>query len=123
MANELSLQLSLNFSKDSAAYNKTANQQVGVDTADFNAGTLSASTSDAEIALSGVTTPGYVYIRNLDTGTETLDIECTNATSDPASYSITLEPSEFCLFRAKHAYIHYVGSAADVPFEFAIIED
>lgn len=114
MANELALSVSLTYTPTVANQFKVApptfTKSVSITAADGAniQGTQELSTVEAALRLpvSGFTTTGYVFIKNLST-TETVQVGLTG------SFPLKLLPSEFCLFRANGTI--FVKSSSGTP--------
>ncbi len=115
MASEISVSVSLTFSKGGASISKSDSKLVDVTGDAFSHEVQSIPTSNtALVEGAAVGTPGYVYIKNLD-ATNFVTVGIT------ASYTIKLLAGEFALFRAASA-IYALADTASCLVEYVIIE-
>uniref|UniRef100_A0A6M3KCC4 Uncharacterized protein n=1 Tax=viral metagenome TaxID=1070528 RepID=A0A6M3KCC4_9ZZZZ len=115
MSNELTLRTSISFNKGDAKVNRTDGISVDVTGDAFSHEVQSIPTSNTALTEgAAVGTPGYVWIKNLDT-TNYVTVGLTG------SYAIKLLAGEFALFRAAGA-VFALADTASCLVEYVIIE-
>jgi len=120
MANELTLSASLAFLKGlSAASASQLAQQFSVAGVNFTQETQSIShTAVVALNLGGITTPGYIFIQNLDA---TNFVKIYDSTGGNAC--IKLKPLEFALFRCATTTPSAEADTAACIVQFLMIEN
>ena len=115
MANELSIVVSMSFSKGGAQSARAESISVDVAGDAFTHQVQAIPTSDtALVEGAAIGTPGYVLVKNLD-ATNFVTVGLTS------SYAIKLLPGEIALFRAAGA-IYALADTATCNVEYWIIE-
>lgn len=112
MANETTLVGSLSNVRSGISISESLSLSITQSgTANF-VNTQSLSTTTAAITMGGVTSPGYVMLKNLDT-TNTISIGlATPVTTGPGNAMFTLLPGEACIFPTRQTTIYAIASAA-----------
>lgn len=117
MSNELSLIVTLNFSKGGAKLLRTENIKVDVTGDSFTGGTQSIGTSEEEIAQGAeVGTPGYLLIKNLD------DTNYVEIGSTTGVYDVKLLAGEVALYRHNSGTIYAKANTSACLVEYYLIE-
>ena len=119
MANELTLNLSVSFSKGLASAFKGINQFVDVAGSNYVTGTLATSTSDATIDDGDIGTLGWVVLLNLSTTAS----ENILVGDDGTNYPVIMEPGEPAIFRCNGGTVHVKSSTGTPSVEYLLIED
>ncbi len=115
MANELRIGITMSFSKGGANFPKTESKEITVTGDAFTHQVQAIPTSNtALVEGAAIGTPGWVYIKNLDS-TNFVTVGITG------SYTIKLLAGEFCIFRAAGA-IFVLADTATCNVEYCIIE-
>lgn len=118
MANELTLNASLNFTKGTRkVLISKANIQVDVAGTDFVHMTQTIGTSAEALDLGDITTPGYIFIFNRDT---TNFIEVRDGAS--GADVVKVGPGKVALFELATATPNAIADTAAVEVEYVIIE-
>jgi hypothetical protein len=122
MANELTLQFSMSFSKTGSASldKRSGNASVTVTGTDVIMATQSIGTSAEDIALGDITTSGYMFVHNLD-GTNYVEI----GKDDTGTFEavVKLKAGEYGLFRLATTAPQAKANSGACLIEYAIIED
>lgn len=118
MAQELSVQAALAFSKSGASASKIfATAYFDVSGSVYIQNTAAIGTSDETLALGDVTTIGWVYAKNTDATNYVL------LSADGTLYNIKLKPGEVFLGRWNGAAIHAKANTAPCNLESLIVSD
>lgn len=120
MANELTLTGSLSFAKGkvAAVSMSKVGSQFTVSGTNYTRETVSVGTSAfVALDLGGITTPGYIFIQNLDA---TNYVEIAEATSGTGT--IRLLPGEFALFRCDTATPSVKAHTGACVVEYLMVE-
>lgn len=117
MSNELTVTMSIRFSKGGAKYQKTFTDTIDVTGDAFTSGVQAIGTSEEEVAQGAdLGTPGWVWIKNLDS-TNYVEIGSTTGV-----YDIKLLAGEGCLYRHNSATVYAKANTAACNIEYVIIE-
>ena len=117
MANELSLSVSLAFSKGGASVARSEGIQVTVTGDAFSHEVQEIGTVEEALAQgSELGTPGYIFIKNLDS-TNYVEIGSTTGV-----YDIKLKAGEVCLYRHNSATVYAKSNTATCNVEYVLIE-
>ena len=115
--NEITITASLSFSKDgktaSLAQSPTRFTMTG---GDYSEGTLSASSSEAAIALPGSNTEGFLFIKNLSTDTDIL-------VGPTGAQNIVVPFGGCALFKCGSTALYYKTSSGTAEFQFLLLEE
>jgi len=117
MADELSINATISFSKGGAKVNRSESASVTVTGDSFIHNVQSIDTSE-EVVLEGTDlgTPGYMWIKNLD-ATNYVDVGLTGA------YQVRLKAGEIALYRvASSAAIYALANTGACLVEYVLIE-
>jgi len=118
MAGEIEINLALYFQKSGASVQKVHATALDVSGTLFAHGVQNIGTSEEALTkVDGLTTPGYVYVRNLDTS------NFVTIGAVTGQYSIKLKPGELTLFRVNSPNIYARADTAACDVEYIIIED
>lgn len=118
MAQELSVQGSISFSKSGASASKTfPTGYFDVSGSVYIQNTAAIGTTDETLALGDVATIGWVYAKNTDATNFIL------LSADGTLYNIKLKPGEFFLGRWNGAAIHAKANTAPCNLESLIVSD
>ncbi len=120
MANELKLSCSLEFTKNGITDSlSVSDSQFDVSGTKFIHNVQAvAATEEAALDISGLTTPGYMLIKNLD---DTNYVEVTGATGE--GMCVKLKAGEVALFRHAGAAPFVQANTSTVTVEYLLIED
>lgn len=119
MAKELTLSLSMAFSKSGIATSmQSGTQQFTVTGSDYARETMSVPTSVTALPLGSITTPGYCMVTNKDT---TNYVEVYTAVAGAAA--IKLKPLEWAVFRVSGAAPAVKANTAPVKIDYLLIAD
>ena len=119
MANELSISLTLGFSKSNISTTMTSGtQHFTVTGTDYVRQTMSVPTSVTALPLGGIATPGYCMITNRDTVNY---VEVYTAVAGAAA--IKLKPGEWAIFRFTTAAPAVKANTAAVRIDYLLIAD
>jgi len=117
MANELSVSISMSFSKGGAKINKSYSDAVTVTGDSFVSGILSIGTSEEELTqLADLETPGYTLLKNLDS-TNYVEFGSTTGV-----YDIKLQAGEIAVYRHNSATLYAKANSSACLVEYTIIE-
>ena len=117
MANELSIAIKLNFSKGGAEVKRAESISVTVTGDAFTHDVQQIGTTEEAIAQGAeLGTPGYIFIKNLDS-TNYLEVGSTTGV-----YDIKLQAGEICLYRHNSATIYGKANTSAVNIEYVLIE-
>ena len=117
MSNELSLTISLIFSKGGAETQKAESKQVTVTGDAFTQGVQAIGITEEEVVQGAdVGTPGYVYVKNMD-ATNYVELGSTTGV-----YDIKLKAKEFALWRHNSATLYAKANTAICNIEYIIVE-
>lgn len=118
MAQELTIQMSLGFTKALAALGKVFSQSYfDVSGTAAIQNVIAVGTTDETLALGDISTIGWVYMRNLDA------TNYVTVGSDGTLYPIKLKPLEPMLVRWNAAAIHVKANTASCQLEYVLISD
>lgn len=118
MAQELQIQLSINFSKGGALLSRTfGSTYFDVSGAAGIANVIAVGTSDETLALGDVATNGWLYMKNLDA------TNYITAGADGTLYNIKMKAGEPFLGRWNGAAIHVKANTAQCQMEYLLIPD
>ena len=118
MANELTLTANLKFEKSTkSAEAGKAGLQIDVAGGDYIAKTQSVGTSQEAIVIGEITTPGYMFIRNLD-GTNYVEIRDGSSGADV----VKVRAGGVALFELATATPFAIANTSAVEIEYTIIE-
>jgi len=120
MANELTVTTSLSFAKGSVKSVGLADsgKQYDVTGTKYFAGVQNVGVSPEPLDLGDITTPGFIYIRNLDS-TNYVDVRMGAAGADV----VRVNAGESHLFRLSAATPYVTANTAAVDLEYFIVED
>lgn len=120
MANELTVNVSLNYSKGNDALRREPGAKLVTVSGTKRISSVQAlSTSAEQITIGEVGTAGYAYFRNLDaTNNISLGLD-----SDAAPAFCTLKPGEFAVLRLASATLYAVAAAGTPSLAYDIFED
>jgi len=117
MSDELSIVISMSFSKGGAVAQRAESISVDVTGDAFNHNVQEIGTSEEEIVQGAdLGTPGYMFVKNLDS-TNYVEIG-----TETTKYSIKLKAKEIALFRVDGTTIYAKASVA-LNIEYWLIED
>lgn len=117
MANELTLNVGINFSKGGAKYTTSDSDQVTITGDAFTNAVQAIGTSEEEVAQGAdLGTPGYVFIKNLD-ATNYVEVGSTTGV-----YDIKLLAGEFALYRHNSATVYAKANTASCNIQYIIFE-
>jgi hypothetical protein len=117
MANELSLSLGLNYTKNNAGVSKSVSPQITVSGTPFAAHLQNIGTTDETLDLGDVGTIGFVFLHNLDAS------NYITFGSDGSAYPLKLKAGESMIVRWNAAAIHAKANTAACDLEYAILSD
>jgi len=119
MANELTINLSLSFSKGGLKTSmQSGTRQYGVTGTDYAHETMTAPTSITVLPLGAITTPGYCQMQNLDTVNY---VDVYNASGGAAC--VRLKAGEVAVFRFAGTAPAVKANVAPVKIEYLLISD
>lgn len=117
MANELTVNISLAFSKGGAKISKSYSDTITVTGDSFVSGVLSIGTSEEELTqLADLGIPGYVLLKNLDS-THYVEFGSTTGV-----YDINLHAGEIAVYRHNSGTIYAKANTSACLVEYTIIE-
>jgi hypothetical protein len=117
MASELSLTIAFSYTKNGITLSKSFSGNVTISGNYPIENTASIGTADETLALGDVSTPGWLYAKNLDsTNYITLG-------ADGSSYFAKLKPGEPLLQRWNGAAIHAKANTAACDLEYLLLPD
>jgi len=118
MANELTLNLNINFAKGNVRENVAPGALTfTVSGTKIVRAVQSIGTTDEVLALGEISSLGYLYIRNNDT-TNYVEVGV-----DGTNYVVKLKAGEIALFRVDGSAIHAKANTAACSCEYLLIED
>ena len=118
MANELKLNVSINFSKGNAKVARQESVQVTITGDAFTHSVQSIGTSEEEITQGADPgTPGYMFIKNCDS-TNYVEVGSTTGV-----YDIKLKAREIALYRHNSATVYAKANTAACLVEYCLVED
>ena len=118
MSNELKIVAAMNFSKGGAKCNCAESISVTVTGDAFTSGVQAVGTTEEELAQGAdLGTPGYVFIKNLDT-TNYVEIGSTTGV-----YDLKLKAGEIALYRHNSATIYAKANTAACNVKYFLSED
>lgn len=119
MADELTISALLRFTKGTKDVSfSDQSQQFDVTGTDYIQGTQTVGTSEEALAKGDITTPGYVFIRNLDA---TNFVKVRGATGGVDC--VKIKAGEFALFRFAGTAPFVIADTASCEIEYLLIED
>lgn len=117
-AEELTLAITANYAKGSdAVIAQVLNLGVNVDGAARLDQVVDVATNDTAIALGQVTSPGYVFLRNLSAA-HSITVGPTNGT-----YFVRLKPGEPALFRLGATALHALAETTNANLRVLLFSD
>lgn len=116
MADELSVNITLSYTKNGVAHRLQLVDLVDVSGNAAIRNVRTVATTDETLALGDVATIGYVYLHNLD-ATNYCDFG-----SDGSSYPLRLKPGEHAVVRWNAAALHAKAHTSTTKIESWIIE-
>ena len=117
MANELTILVSMAFSKGGASVSRAESIQVTVTGDAFSHEVQEVGTSEEQLAQGAdLGTPGYMLIKNLD-GTNYVEVGSTTGV-----YDIKLKAGEVALYRHNSATVYAKANTAVCLVEYMLIE-
>lgn len=119
MADELTITAKLKFDKNLNAAVEMGVEDVTFDVSgeDYVKRTHSVSTIPAALPLGPITTPGYIFIKNLDDAA-TLYFYAAST----GSIAVKVQPGEAALFRVGSTAPYVASSSGSVEFEYLLVE-
>jgi hypothetical protein len=119
MANELNLNLVFSVSNSGLAMSQQVGAQYNQSTAATSASVATVGTTESTISLAGITTPGFLYLKNMDS-TSYVDVGRASG-----SYFVRVKPGEVALFRLQPAVItlYVIASGASVLLYHWLLAD
>jgi len=118
MANEITLNLQLDYSKSGAVLKRTVSMNVTVTGDSLTHGVQSVGTSEEALTISAdIGTPGYTFLKNLD-ATNYIEVGSTTGV-----YDIRLKAGEIALYRHNSAALYAKANTAACLLEYLVIED
>jgi hypothetical protein len=116
MANELTLQLSMNFAKSLITANKALTKQLTVAGEDYVMATQNIGTSEETLGKGSITTMGYLLIHNMD-ATNFVEVGAVTA-----QYGIKLLAGEFAVFRVNGSDVFCKANTLACDVQYLLIE-
>ncbi len=117
MANEITLQASINLVNGSISGVMTLSQQIDQNDDKYVRGTQNIGTSEETLGEGDIANPGYLIIQNLDA---TNYVEVGALTTE---YSVKLQAGEIAMFRVNGTSVFCKADTAACDVEYFLLED
>jgi hypothetical protein len=124
VANEIEISMRMAFSKSSRSANTDDMNALGLtftmSGTDYVKGTQTIGTTAEVLGKGEITTPGFLFIKNLD-GTNYIELE--KATFSTTAGTVKIKAGEVALFRVASSTIYACANTAACDVSYLMIED